>query len=191
MQSRVGFRKKAEEPEIKLPASVGSYKKQGNSRKKKKKNIYFCFIGYTKPFNCVDATNWKILQEIGLPEHLMCLLRNLSADQEETEPDMEQQTGSKLGKKYVKTVYCHPAYLPYMQSSSCKMPGWMKHKLEWRLQREISFCHPYGRKQRRTKEPLDESKRGEWKSWLKTQHSKNIQKRIVASGPITSWQING
>ena len=60
----------------------------------------------------------------------MCLLRNLSADQEETEPDMEQQTGSKLGKKYVKTVYCHPAYLPYMQSSSCKMPGWMKHKLE-------------------------------------------------------------
>ena len=43
------------------------------------------------------------------------------------EPDMEQQTGSKLGKEYVKAVYCHPAYLTYMQSTSCKMPGWMKH----------------------------------------------------------------
>ena len=44
--------------------------------------------------------------------------------------DMEQQTGSKFGKEYVKAVYCHPAYLTYMQSTSCKMPGWMKHKLE-------------------------------------------------------------
>ena len=45
---------------------------------------------------------------------------------------MEKQTGSKLGKKYIKAVYCHPAYLTYMQSTSCEMPGWMKHKLEWR-----------------------------------------------------------
>ena len=67
----------------------------------------------------------------------------------------------------------------YWQSTSCKMPGWMKHKLESRLLGEISITldkqmtHPYGRKWRRTKEPLDESNRGEWKSWLKTQHSKN------------------
>ena len=53
------------------------------------------------------------------------------------EPDMEQQTGSKLGQEYVKAVYCHPAYLIYMQSTSFKMPGWMKHKLESRLPEEI------------------------------------------------------
>ena len=55
------------------------------------------------------------------------------------EPDMEQQTGSKLGKEYVKAVYCHPAYLTYMQSTSCKMPGWMKHKVESRLPGETSL----------------------------------------------------
>ena len=55
------------------------------------------------------------------------------------EPDMEQETGSKLGKGYVKAVYCHPAYLTYMQSISCEMPGWMKHKLESRLPGEISI----------------------------------------------------
>ena len=55
------------------------------------------------------------------------------------EPDMEQETGSKLGKGYVKAVYCHPAYLTYMQSTSCDMPGWMNHKLESRLLGEISI----------------------------------------------------
>ena len=55
-------------------------------------------------------------------------------------PDMEQGTGSKLGKEYVKAVYCHPAYLTYTQSTSCKMPGWMKHKLESRLPGEISIA---------------------------------------------------
>ena len=69
------------------------------------------------------------------------------------EVDMEQQTGSKLGKGYVKAVYCHPAYLTYMQSTSCEMLGWMKHKLESRLPGEISITsdmqitpHAYGRK---------------------------------------------
>ena len=75
---------------------------------------------------------------------------------------MEQQNGSKLGKEYVKAVYCQPAYLTYMQSTSCKMPGWMKHKLESRFQGEISITSdmqmppPYGRKQR-TKKPLDKN----------------------------------
>ena len=55
------------------------------------------------------------------------------------ESDMEQQTGFKLGKKYLKAVYCHPAYLMYMQSTSCEMPGWIKHKLESRLPGEISI----------------------------------------------------
>ena len=104
------------------------------------KNIYFCFIDYAKAFNCVDQNKlWKILQEMGIPDHLICLLRNRYAGEEDTEPDMEQQTGSKLGKQYVKAVYCHPAYLAYMQSTSCKMPGWMKHKLESRLLGEVSI----------------------------------------------------
>ena len=70
---------KAEEPEIKLPTSVGSSKKQESSRK----NICFCFIDYAKAFDCVDHNKlWKILQEMGIPDHLTCLLRNLYAGQE-------------------------------------------------------------------------------------------------------------
>ena len=72
---------KAEEPEIKLPTSAGSWKKQENSRK----NIYFCFIDYTKAFDCVDHNKlWKILKEMGILDHLTYLLRNLCADQEAT-----------------------------------------------------------------------------------------------------------
>ena len=80
---------------------------------------------------------------------------------------MEQQTGSKLGKEYVKAIYSQPAYLTYMQSTSCKMPGWMKHKLESRLPGEISITSdmqmtpPLWQKVKKTKEPLDESERGE------------------------------
>ena len=61
---------------------------------------------------------WKILKEIGIPDHLTCLLRNLYAGQEATELDMEQQTGSKSGKEYIKSVYCHRAYLTYMQGDN-------------------------------------------------------------------------
>ena len=61
----------------------------------------------------------------------------MKVKKQQLEPAMEQQTGSKLGKEYVKAVYCHLAYLTYMQSKSCEMPGWMKHKLESRLLREI------------------------------------------------------
>ena len=60
-------------------------------------------------------------------------------EKQQLEPDMEQQTGSKLGKEYAKAVYCHPVYLTYMQSTSCEMPGWTKHKLESRLLGEISI----------------------------------------------------
>ena len=81
--------------------------------------------------------------------------------------DMEQWTGSKLRKGYVKALYCHPAYLTSMQSTSHEMPVWMKHKLESRLQGEISITSeiqmtpPYGQKQRGTKEPLDKGERRE------------------------------
>ena len=81
------------------------------------KNIYFCFIDYAKAFYCVDHNKlWKILKEMGIPDrHLTCLLRNLK---QQLELDMEQQTGSKSGKEYVKAVCCHPAYLSYMQNTS-------------------------------------------------------------------------
>ena len=80
-----------------------------------------------------------ILQEMGIPDHLTCLLRNLYAGQETTEPHMEQWTSSKLGKEYIKAVYCHPAYLTSMQSVSLEMLGCMKHKLESRFPGEISI----------------------------------------------------
>ena len=76
---------------------------------------------------------------MGIPDHLTCLLKNLYAGQEATELDMEQQTGSKSGKEYFKDVYCHPAYLTYMRSTSWEMLDWMKHKLESRLPGEISI----------------------------------------------------
>ena len=81
---------------------------------------------------------WKILQELVIPDHHTCFLRNLCKGQEATELDKEQRTGSKLGKQYIKAVYCHPAYLTYMQSTSCEMLGWMKHKLESGLPGKIS-----------------------------------------------------
>ena len=81
---------------------------------------------------------WKILKEMGIPDYLSCLQRNLYAGQQ-LEPDMEQLTGSKLEKEYFKAVYCHPAYLTYMQSASSEMLGWMKYKLESRMPGEISI----------------------------------------------------
>ena len=63
----------------------------------------------------------------------------MQVKKQQLEPDMEQRTGSKMGKECVKAVYCHPAYLTYMQSTSSEMPDWMKHKLESRLQQEISI----------------------------------------------------
>ena len=103
------------------------------------KNIYFCFIDYTKAFDCVDHNKlWKIVEAIGIPDNLTCLLRNLYAGKEAMlKWDMEQLTGSKLGKEYNKAVYCHTAYLTSVQSRSCEMQGWMKHKLESRFPGEI------------------------------------------------------
>ena len=152
---------KADESQIKLPTSVGSQRKQGNSRKTSSASLTML-----KSLTVWITTNWKILKEMGILDDFTCLLRNLYAGQEQQlEPDMEQQTGSKLGKEYVKAVYCHPAYLAYMQSISCEMPGWMTHKMEPRLLEEIStnsdmqMTHPNGR--RGTKEPLDEHERGD------------------------------
>ena len=107
---------KAEEPEMKLPTSVGST----NKAREFQKNIYFCFIDYTKAFDCVDHNKlWKILQEMRIPDHLTCLLGNLYADQEAT-----VRTGHgtadwfQIRKGIRQGCVCHPAYLTYMQSTS-------------------------------------------------------------------------
>ena len=108
---------------------------------------------------------------------------SMQVKKQQLELDMEQRTGSKLEKEYIKAVYYHPDYLTYMQSTSWEMLGWRKLKLGSRFPGEISITsdmrwhHPYGRKWRRTKEPHDEDERKEWKSWLKTQHSKKWKKQ--------------
>ena len=109
---------------------------------------------------------------------------------------MEQQTGSKLGKEYMKAVcfYCHHAYLTYIQSTLCEMPGWMKHKLESRLPGEISVTSDIGRNNILMAESQEELKRFLMK--VKEESEKtglkfNIQKtKIMASSPIPSWQID-
>ena len=101
------------------------------------KIIYFCFIDYAKAFDREDHNKvWKILQEVGLPVHLICPLKNVYSNQEAMVS--LKQTGSKLGKEYVKAIYCLSAYLTDMQSTSCEMLGWMKHKLKSRLLGKIS-----------------------------------------------------
>ena len=85
-----------------------------------RKNIYSCFIDYTKAFNCVDHNKlWKSFKEMEIPDHLTCLLRSLYAGQEATVRTRHGKTGFESGKEYVKTVYGHPTFLTYMQSTSC------------------------------------------------------------------------
>ena len=108
---------KTEEPEIKLPTSAGSLKKAREFQK----NIYFCFIDYAKAFDCVyHNTLWKILKGMGIPDTWLPFWEICrQVRKEQLELDMEQQTGFqifprllyKLGKEYVKAVYCHAAYL--------------------------------------------------------------------------------
>ena len=132
---QAGFRK-GREPETKLPTSIGSLKKQVNSRK----TFTFALLTMPKPLTvwittncgkffkrCEYQTTWPASWEI-------CM----QVKKQQLELDMEQQTGSKPGKEYVKAIYCHPAYLTYMQSISCEMLGWMKHKLESKLLGETS-----------------------------------------------------
>ena len=118
----------------------------------------------------------------------------MQVKKQQLELDMEQQTGSKSEKEYVKVVYCYPDYLTYMQSTSWEMPGWMKHKLESRLPGEISITSdmqmtlPLMAESEELKSLLMKLKEESEKVGLKL----NIQKtKIMASGPITSWQIDG
>ena len=121
----------------------------------------------------------------------------MQVKKQQLELDMEQQTGSKLGKKYVKAVYCYPDYLTYMQNTSCKMPDWMKHKIESRLPGEISIILHIryadditlmAESEEERKSLLMKEKEESEKAGLRL----NIQKmKIMASCPITSRQIVG
>ena len=130
--------------------------------------IYFCFIDYTKVFDCVDHNKlWNILNVMGMSDSITFLLRNLYEGQEVTELDMGQRTGFKLGKEYVKAVFCHPAYLTYMWHISCEILGWMKHKLKSKLLGEIlitsdmQMTSPLWKKAKRNLTASLKSERGE------------------------------
>ena len=170
---------KAEEPEIKLPTSDGSLRKQESSRK----ISISALITMPKPLtvwitiNCGKfwqrweyQTTWPASWEI-------CM----QVRKQPLELDMEQQTGSKLWKKYVKVVYCHPAYLTYMQSTSWDMLGWKTHKLESRLPGEISITSDMQITPSLSQSLLMKVKEESEKVGLKLQKMK-----IMASGPITS-----
>ena len=127
---------KAEEPKIKLPTSVVSSKKQQSSRKKSTSAL----LTTPKPLTLWITTNcgkffkrWEY-QTTLLASWEICM----QVKKQQLELDMEQWIGSKLGKEYIKALYCHPTYLTHMQSTSCEMWGCMTHKLESRLPEEIS-----------------------------------------------------
>ena len=146
---------KAEEPEIKLPTSIGSSKKQESSRKTSTSVL----LTTPKPLTVWITTScgkfWKRWEyQTTLPASWEICMQ---VKKQQLEPEMEQQTDSKLGKEYIKAVHCHPAYLTYMQSTLCEKLDCMKHKLEQDWGRNINnlkicrWYHPYGRKKRRTK----------------------------------------
>ena len=162
---------KAEEPEFKLTTSVGSSKLQESSRKTStsalstmpKSLAVWITTNYGKFLKRWEyQTTWPASWDI-------CV----QVRKQQLELDLEKQTGSKSGKEDVKAVYFHPAYLAYMQSTSWEMLHWVKHKLESRLPGEISRTSGYAddttiMAESKEQESLDESARGEWKSWLKT-----------------------
>ena len=176
---------KVEEPEIKLLTSVGSSKKQGSSRKTSTSAL----LAMPKPIDCVVHNKlWKILQETGIPDHLTCPLRNMYGGQEATVRTGHGttdsfQTGKGVCQGYILSRYLFNLHAEFIMWNS----GWMNHKLDSRLSGGISITsdmkwhHPHARSWRGTKESLDESERGEWKSLLKTQHSKLTSRHLVPS----------
>ena len=132
---RLGF-EEAEEPEVKLPIFTESWRKQGSSRK----TSTSASLTMLKPLTVGITTNCgKFLKrweyQITWPASWEICMQ---IKKQQLQLDMEQLTGSRSGKEFIKDVYCHPAYLTYMQSTSCKMPGCINHKLESRLPGEIT-----------------------------------------------------
>ena len=163
---------KAEEPEIKLTTSTGSLKKQESSRKN--------LTQYVKAFDCVDHKKlWKILQEMGIPDHLTCLLRNLCTGQEATVRTGHVATdwfqiGKGVLQGYILLSCLFNCYADYIMWNARLDEVQAGIKIARRNINNLRHTNDTTLWQwRRTKEPLDEGERGEWKSLLKTQHSEN------------------
>ena len=183
---------KAEEPEIKLPTSTGSWKKQESSRKK----IYFCFIDYAKAFDCVDHTKlWKILKEMGVPDHLTCLLRNLYASQEATVRTQHGttdwfQVGKRVCQGCILSLCLFNFYAEYIMRNA----GLGKAQAGIKIaKRNINIRYAddttlMAESEEELKSLLMKVKEDSESVGLKL----NIQRtKIMASGPIISCQIDG
>ena len=182
---------KAEEPEIKLPTSVGSYKKQENS----KKTSTSASMTMLKPLTVWITTNHGKFLDMGILDHLICLQRILYAGQEATELDMEQQTGSKSGKEYIKAVYCHHAYLTYMQTNIMRNAELDEAQAGIKIARRNINNLRYADNTTLMTENEEELKILLMKVKKESENvglKLNIQKmKIMESCPIMSWQIDG
>ena len=181
---------KAKEPEIKLPTSAGSSKKQ-----EFQKNIYFCIIDYTKAFDCVDHNKlWKILKAMGIPDHLTCLLRNLYAGQEATVRTGYGTDWFQIGKGVhqgcILSSCLFNLYAEYIMRNAGLEEAQVGIKISGRNINHLRYADDtilIGESEEELKSLLMKVKEIE-KVGLKL----NIQKtKIMASGPITSWQTDG
>ena len=183
---------KAEKPEIKLPTSVGS-----SIKKEFQENIYFCFMDYTKVFNCVDHNElWKILKEMGIPDYLTCLLRNLYAGQGATVRTGHGTTdwfqiGKGVPQGYIWSPCLFNLYAEYIMQHSVLDEAQVGIKIAGRNINNLRYADDTTLMAEIKEEPkslLMKVKEESKKVGLKP----NIQKtKIKASGPITSWQIDG
>ena len=182
---------KAEEPEIKLPTSTGSSKKQ-----EFKKNIYFCFIDYANAFDCVDHSKlWKTLQEMGILDHLTCLLGNLYAGQEATVRTGHGTTDwFQIGKGEHQGCILSPClfnlYAEYIMRNTRLEEAQAGIKIAGRNINNLRYADDPNlmAESEELKSPLMKVKEESEKAGLKL----NIQEtKLMASGPITSWQIDG
>ena len=188
---------KAEEPEIKLPASTGSWKKQESSRK----NLYFCFIDYTKAFDCVDHNKlWKILKEMGIADHLTCLLRNLYVGQEATIRIGHGTTDwFQIGKGVHQGCILSPCLISLYTEHIMRNAGLEEAQAGMKIAgiNNLSNINNLRYADDTTLMAESEEERKSLLMKVKEESKKvglklNIQKtKIMASGPITSWEIDG
>ena len=163
------------------------------------KNIYFCFFDYAKTFDCMDHNKlWKILQEMGIPDHLICLLTSRYAGQEATVRTGHGTTDwFQIWKGVHQGCILSPCLFNLYAEYIMRNTGLDEAQAGIEIARRNNsnhryWHHPYGIKWRKTKEPLDEGEREEWKSWLKTQHSKNEDHGIWSHHFMANrWGNNG
>ena len=179
---------KAEEPEIKLPTSLDHRK----SKRIPENNIYFCFIDYTKAFDCVDHNKlWKILKEMRIPDHLTCLLRNLYAGQEATVRNGHGTTDwFQIGKGVHQGCILSPClfnlyaeYIMWNAQAGIKIAGRNINSLRYADDTTLMT-----ESKEELKNLLEKVKEESKKAVLKLSLQKT---KIMASSPITSWQIDG